>query len=523
MRINGCTLLTLVSILSFGITGCSNATQPAPLANTAADSSNPADGNLAPTDNSAPPRATAQQNPQQQPYTAPQSQASYNPPPPPPSYSAPETGYASVQQSDSGSYDAYDSQEDETSGQQVIQADQPPPPLPEYSQPPCPGENYIWTPGYWSYSASDYYWVPGVWVTAPYVGALWTPPYWGYYQNHYRWHRGFWGTHIGFYGGINYGFGYVGRGYYGGYWRDGAFAYNRTVNNINVNVVKNVYNYRVTNTVTNSRVSYNGGRGGIEVRPTAPELAVLHEQRMAPVAAQVQLARQSEANRAQFANVNRGRPAEAALAHPLQTEYHAPAPRPSEVAGHPRVIAPLARPAEPRPETRAQAVPQPAGRPEPGRAPQEPGKQFGAARPQPGREQARPMEAQRPQPAPRMEAQQHPQPAPPQARPMEAQRPQPAPRMEVQHPQPAPHAEAPRPQPMQAPRPQPAPHAEAPRPQPMQAPRPQPAARAEAPRPQPAPRMEAPRPQPAPRAEPPHPAPQQHAPAPHPEEKHPGR
>ena len=44
-----------------------------------------------------------------------------------------------------------------------------PPPLPVYQQPLCPGEGYIWTPGYWAYDYDydDYYWVPGTWVLAP--------------------------------------------------------------------------------------------------------------------------------------------------------------------------------------------------------------------------------------------------------------------------------------------------------------------------------------------------------------------
>jgi hypothetical protein len=44
-----------------------------------------------------------------------------------------------------------------------------PPALPVYVQPVCPGENYIWTPGYWAYSDDDedYYWVPGTWVLVP--------------------------------------------------------------------------------------------------------------------------------------------------------------------------------------------------------------------------------------------------------------------------------------------------------------------------------------------------------------------
>ena len=57
-----------------------------------------------------------------------------------------------------------------------------PPPIPVYAQPVCPGEGYIWVPGYWAYdnSYNDYYWVPGTWVLAPQPGYLWTPGWWGW-------------------------------------------------------------------------------------------------------------------------------------------------------------------------------------------------------------------------------------------------------------------------------------------------------------------------------------------------------
>ena len=65
-------------------------------------------------------------------------------------------------------------------GQVRISVSFGPPALPIYEQPLCPGDGYIWTPGYWAWSDDDgdYYWVPGTWVLAPEIGFLWTPPYW---------------------------------------------------------------------------------------------------------------------------------------------------------------------------------------------------------------------------------------------------------------------------------------------------------------------------------------------------------
>src|ERR1700693_1446750 len=105
----------------------------------------------------------------------------------------------------------------------------PPPVLPVYVQPPIPEPGYIWTPGYWAYGPQAYFWVPGTWVQPPVVGVLWTPGYWGWRDGIYVWNAGYWGPRIGFYGGVNYGFGYGGVGYEGGAWRGGVFSYNRTV------------------------------------------------------------------------------------------------------------------------------------------------------------------------------------------------------------------------------------------------------------------------------------------------------
>lgn len=192
-----------------------------------------------------------------------------------------------------------------------------PPPLPVYAQPVCPGPGYIWTPGYWAYDPVDgYYWVPGTWALAPAPGLLWTPGYWGWGGGGFIWHAGYWGPHVGFYGGINYGFGYMGVGYAGGYWRGRSFFYNRAVNNVNVVNVTNVYNRTVVNNERVTRVSYNGGPGGLGARPTPAEMVAEHDRRIAATSVQQQHQNLARQNRAQFASVNHGRPNVVATARP---------------------------------------------------------------------------------------------------------------------------------------------------------------------------------------------------------------
>src|SRR5262249_12963620 len=149
-----------------------------------------------------------------------------------------------------------------------------------------PGPGYIWTPGYWAWSDDGYYWVPGTWVAPPAVGLLWTPGYWGWSGGTYVWRAGYWGPHAGFYGGVNYGFVYVGFGYEGGYWQNGVFSYNRTVNNFGSTTITNVYSKTVINNTTVTNVSYNGGAGGTTAKPTPQEQAAAHEQHVAATATQ---------------------------------------------------------------------------------------------------------------------------------------------------------------------------------------------------------------------------------------------
>ena len=181
-----------------------------------------------------------------------------------------------------------------------------PPALPVYSQPLCPGPGYIWTPGYWAYGPAGYYWVPGTWVIPPQVGFLWTPGYWAFSAGLYNWYPGYWGPTVGFYGGINYGFGYTGVGYWGGYWRGHDFYYNRAVNNVNITNIHNVYNRTVVNNSNGNRVSYNGGPGGIQARPTSEQMATAREERIGATSAQARNEQAARSDRSQFAVANHG-------------------------------------------------------------------------------------------------------------------------------------------------------------------------------------------------------------------------
>jgi len=356
------------------------------------------------------------------------------------------------------------------------QANEAPPPLPEYDQPPAPDPDYIWTPGYWAWGPGGYYWVPGCWVAAPYADALWTPGYWGYYGGGYRFHHGYWGLHIGFYGGINYGFGYFGSGYEGGYWNGNHFYYNTAITHVNTSV-RNVYVHNVT--VNNSgRVSFNGGRGGIQARPGAAEVTAMHEQRMGPMQSQAAVQHEASQNRQQFYSANKGRPATTVAARPVVADRTLPAalPRAAEPArnggamqgpAHGAMQGPAHGPAQARPEVaqpmhtqgasqQGRNVPEAArpGQPQnearpvqphnevqPQQHAMKPSAQVPQTRPQQQsrpQAEARPMQQERPTPAMR--------PAPQTARPQEQARPQAMPQ----------HQAAPRPAP--APHPQAAPH-----------------------------------------------------------------
>jgi hypothetical protein len=196
-----------------------------------------------------------------------------------------------------------------------------PPMLPVYDQPLCPQPGLMWTPGYWAYGPDGYFWVPGAWVPSPYEGALWTPPYWGWSNGLYVFHDGYWGPHVGYYGGVNYGFGYFGIGFAGGEWRGHDFFYNTAVMHVDRRYVHGTFEDRGRMergfVDRNSRVAFSGGPGGIRHDPRPEERFADRDQHLGRTSFQQQHQNSAMGDRNSYVRNNGGRPQNLTAARPL--------------------------------------------------------------------------------------------------------------------------------------------------------------------------------------------------------------
>jgi len=326
-------------------------------------------------------------------------------------------------------------------GQVSVQLTIGPPPLPMYDQPMVPGQGFAWCPGYWAWGEEGYFWVPGTWVQAPEQGLLWTPGYWGWGGEAFAFHQGYWGTEVGYYGGINYGYGYGGEGFEGGHWQGQDYYYNRSVTNVDAYRVTNVYN-EAPRVVNNLTIAYNGGAGGLNVAPTARERAFEGERHVAPTADQNHHHEEAGRDRAFLASVNLGKPAVAATMK--AGDFSAKNVTPAKAAGGhvedaslkataktlpPRPSAPAAQPVAAAPPRVPSPQPAPPAPPKPPAAPAPPVPPSSPAVPTPT-----------PTPRPQQPAERRPE--PPAARP--APKPEPTEARPV--PKPEPHAK-PKPEP----------------------------------------------------------------------------
>lgn len=195
-----------------------------------------------------------------------------------------------------------------------------PPPLPVYDQPPCPEPGWMWQPGYWAYGPDGYYWVPGTWVPAPEPGMYWTPGYWGWSDGLYMWHPGYWGPEVGYYGGVNYGFGFFGVGFIGGAWHGRDFAYNTAYMHVGPgfhNVYMDRGGFRDHAVMMNSHVAFSGGPGGINHPMNQAERGAMNERHIGATAFQSQHEGAARQDRGSYFNSNHGRPASMAVARPM--------------------------------------------------------------------------------------------------------------------------------------------------------------------------------------------------------------
>jgi hypothetical protein len=217
-----------------------------------------------------------------------------------------------------------------------------PPELLEYSQPACPTDGYLWSPGYWAYGSDGYYWVPGVWVECPQEGYLWTPGYWGFVNGGYFWNGGYWGPTVGFYGGVCYGYGYGGDGFYGGRWQGGHFQYNTAAWRVGGGI-HNTYVDRTVIHNSGARTSFNGP-GGVTRQPNEREQAAAKEDHHSISVAQQSHEQKAVANKNQRATANGGHPSTTAKSkvdgerfnsagHSIST-IHRATPQPASTVNH---------------------------------------------------------------------------------------------------------------------------------------------------------------------------------------------
>jgi len=201
-----------------------------------------------------------------------------------------------------------------------------PPPLPVYEQPPCPEPGLMWTPGYWAFDQdqASYYWIPGAWVPAPSPGLLWTPGYWGWEHGRFFFHQGYWGRHVGYYGGVNYGFGYGGIGFAGGEWRGDRFHYNTSIMHVDRRFIHETFEDRDRVergfTERDNHIAFSGGPGGIRHDPRPEERFAEHEQHMDRSPFQFSHEQRAHADRDSFFNRNGGHPAHPFADRPLGSE-----------------------------------------------------------------------------------------------------------------------------------------------------------------------------------------------------------
>jgi hypothetical protein len=140
-------------------------------------------------------------------------------------------------------------------------------------------------------------------------------------------HPGYWGYHVGYYGGVNYGFGYMGIGFVGGMWRGRDFVYNTAVMHVDERFVHTTYVDRTIverNTIANDRhVAFSGGPGGIRHDPVPEERIAENEHHMGATSFQHTHETTAQSDRGSYFRNNGGHPSTLAVQRPLGMQNHA--------------------------------------------------------------------------------------------------------------------------------------------------------------------------------------------------------
>ena len=133
-------------------------------------------------------------------------------------------------------------------------------------------------------------------------------------------------AHVGYYGGVNYGFGYMGIGFVGGVWAGGAFRYNTAV----MHVGRGIHNTYCRPTVVERNTIVNNGtwltaaaRAASIIRPPAGEADTRTSSTWLPHRTRRGTESAARTNANNYFNHNGGHPANAAMDRPMRAATRA--------------------------------------------------------------------------------------------------------------------------------------------------------------------------------------------------------
>jgi hypothetical protein len=131
---------------------------------------------------------------------------------------------------------------------------------------------------------------------------------------------------VGYYGGVNYGFGYMGIGFAGGMWDHGFFRYNTAIMHVDGRYIHNTFEDRGMvdryTVARGSHVAFSGGPGGIHHDPMPEERIAERDSHMDRSSFQMQHEGAARNDHSSYFKANGGHPATLAVQRPMTAPMH---------------------------------------------------------------------------------------------------------------------------------------------------------------------------------------------------------